>query len=477
MYNQRNEEPNLDQLISETFTDVCIDKALARQVGVGERSLPAFVSDWLVSRYADNSIVDMSKVRLFLANHLPDKLQKNSLLNELVKGRQLKILDSYSVRVDVKTGQRILQIPCLDIFDANIQVEIVDDHPLLLMGNVWGSGTLVRRVNPNYPSTGEVWMEDFKPMQTSIVDLDYYIGQRRQYTLRQWRQLLIRSMGYNPEAYSVDQQQLLLARLVAFVQPRVNLIELAHKGTGKSFVFSQLSRHSWLVSGGVVTRAQLFYDMRTRVAGVITRYDVVVLDEVQTIRLTNAEEIIGALKGYLEYGEFRVMQYKGTSESGFVLLANIPVGADMRPIHQDYFQMLPSWLQGQGATALLDRFHGLLPGWNLLRITKRTLARGMALKADYFSEILNALRNRTEYMGYVKENTYSDGDIRDIVAVERLSAAFLKLLFPDLSIVTPELFEEHCLIPAKHLRTQIRQQLAVLDKEYKPNLADIRLSN
>ncbi len=466
-------DAELDRLIGEHFGDVSVDKSLSRQVGGSDRAIPDYVSDWLLSRYTSEGSVDRERISQFLARHLPDRKQKNMLMYELNNGARLKILDAYSVRVNVETGRLILEVPCLDVSNGTLIDGIVEQHPLLLLGNVWGNGTLVKRAREDHPGRYEICMVDFKPMQTSIVDLDYYISARRHFTLRQWREMLVRSMGYNPQAYTPEQHVHLLTRLCPMVQARTSLIELAPKGTGKSYVFSRLSRHTWLVSGGIVTRAQLFYNMATRSSGVITRYDVVVLDEVQTIRLGDEGEIVGALKGYLEQGEFRVMQFRGTADASFVLLANLPLTADSRPKHADLLQHLPSWLRGVSATALLDRFHGILPGWELPKISKECLCDGMAMRADYFGEILHALRLRPEYMLWVKEHTRSSGNIRDINAVERLSAAFLKLLFPDLSCVTIELFEEHCLGPARELRKRVRSQLALADDEYSSELANV----
>ena len=356
----------LDELVREYFTDVCIDKRLSRQVAGTDRAVPDFVSDWLVSRYTTDGLPDEAKINAFLARHLPERKQKNTLLNELRVGGSLKILDAYSVRVDLKKSRLVLEIPCLDIRDASVRDDIVDLNPLLLVGNVWGSGTIVQRPKDDKPEENEVCMVDFAPMQTSIVELDYYIEVRKQFTLDQWRELLVRSMGYNPDSYTLDEQSHLLTRLTPLVQPRVNLIELAPKGTGKSYVFSRLSRHAWLISGGVVTRAQMFYNMQSKTAGVITRYDAVVLDEVQTIRFAEEGELIGAFKGYLEQGEFRVMGYRGTADAGLVLLANIPITSAGRPRDSELFKTLPSWLQGISATVRIP------PKANTLSAPSRT---------------------------------------------------------------------------------------------------------
>lgn len=468
------DDATLDSLITDCFPDVAVHKGIAGSIGSGERAIPAFVRDWLVSRYSDGRTPDRDRIQRFLAEHLPDKQQREVLRNRLVDGQLLTLLDGFEVTVDLRKGERVLKIPSLDVFDARVPARVVEEHPLLLSGPVWGAGRL------EYRSTeqgGEVWMTEFQPMQTAVVDLDYYIAQRSRFTVEQWRALLLRSMGYEPSMYSGAQQFWLLARLALLVQPRVNLIELAPKGTGKSYIYSQLSKYAWLISGGIVTRAKLFYDMSTKLPGVITKYDAVILDEVQTIRLSDEGEIIGAFKGFLEYGEFRVMGYSGNSEAGLALLANIPIGPDGRPLEGAgrrgcLFETLPAWLHGKDATALLDRFHGMIPGWEIPRIHKGHIASGVGLRADYLSEILHELRRHDEYMGFVNEHTNAPGDAdkRDLTALLRLSAAFLRLYFPDLR-VTREEFEHFCLQPARTMRALIREQMSIMDPEYKPQLA------
>jgi ATP-dependent Lon protease len=418
--------------------------------------------------------VDQPRIQQFLAEHLPDKQERELLRNHLLNGQELVVLDGFEVQVNLDRGERLLRIPSLDVFNARVPASIVDKNPLLLSGRLWGAGRLQYRAAEE---GGEVWMVEFQPMQTAKADEAYYTEQRKRFTIEQWQCLLVRSMGYDPAHYSPSQRTWLIARLAPLVQPRVNLIELAPKSTGKSTVFSQLSKYGWLISGGIVTRAKLLYDMATKSPGVITKYDAVILDEVQTIKLQEEGEIIGALKGFLESGEFRVMGFSGNSEAGFVLLANIPIGSDGRPLqaegrHGCYFDTLPRWLHGQDATALLDRFQGLIPGWELPRIQQKHLARSLGLRADYLGEVLHALRRHDAYMDFVKQNTQTEpsGDLRDINAVNRLTAAFLRLLFPGLE-VSPEEFEHYCLQPARNMRALIRQQLSIMDPEYRPQLA------
>lgn len=467
----------ISRLISDSFPDVAVNKGIAAKIGAGERAIPAFVRDWLVCRYSTHGEPDRERIQNFLSNHLPDKQQRDLLRNRLLEGQQLTVLDGFEVSVDLNRGERILKIPSLDIFDARISGQIIENCPLLLSGSVWGAGKLEYRSGED---ENKVWMTDFQPMQTAIVDLDYFISQRSRFTVTQWQALLLLSMGYEPSQYTADQQFWLISRMALLVHPRVNLIELAPKGTGKSYVFSQLSKYGWLISGGVVTRAKLFYDMSTKTPGVITKYDAIILDEVQTIRLQDEGEIVGAMKNYLEYGEFRVMGFSGNSEAGCALLANIPMGSDGKPTRLSddsgtLFDTLPGWLHGKDATALLDRFHGLIPGWEIPRIQKHHIATGTGLRADYFSEILHALRRRDEYMDFVLEHTHApgSGDKRDVTAVQRLSAAFLRLFFPDMRVSCEE-FEHFCLRPARTMRGMIRSQMALMDAEYKREVAPVQ---
>lgn len=126
-------------------------------------------------------------------------------------------------------------------------------------------------------------------------------------------------------------------------------------------------------------------------------------------------------------------------------------------------------------TALLDRFHGLVPGWDIRKVSKECLCDSVALKADYLGEILHAFRSRDEYITWVRQHTRSSGNLRDTTAVETLAAAYLKILFPDLNSVDPGAFRDECLEPAKELRKRIRRQMAVLDEEYSEDLAEIEV--
>jgi ATP-dependent Lon protease len=336
---------------------------------------------------------------------------------------------------------------------------------LLFGGGIWGVGKLEYAPPNDVRPTGKIWMVDFRPMQNARLDMDLFCEHRAAFALDAWRDLLIASMGYNPLAYSNAQQMHLLTRLVPMVQDRINLIELAPKGTGKSFVFLNLSRYVRLVSGGKVTAAALFYNNATRQPGLLSNYDVVVLDEAQALSFDKPGEIIGVLKDYLESGSFaRGGTQKIEAGAGLVLLANIPMGEDKRPLQNNLFGELPDFLR---ETALIDRMHGILPGWELPRIEQSFIATGLGFKADYFGDVLHHLRHRAGYDYLVQQYMHGIGtnDRRDNTAIARLATGFCKLLFPH-AIISEGDFREYCLKPAVQLRQRVRDQLSLLDPEF-----------
>jgi ATP-dependent Lon protease len=185
---------------------------------------------------------------------------------------------------------------------------------------------------------------------------------------------------------------------------------------------------------------------------------VVVLDEGQSIRFDNPREMAGLLKGYLEAGEYTRGNNKATADASLVILANIQTYDD-RPMHPEFVRELPPIFH---ESAVLDRFHGIIPGWLVPRFTIEAAARGMGLKADFISEIFRRLRADIEHMDYVRKHTIATGDRRDVTAIERLASAFLKLYFPDLRVSRDE-FDTFCLSPAISLRERIREQLVYVD--------------
>ena len=316
--------------------------------------------------------------------------------------------------------------------------------------------------------------------------MEYFKNTRRNFSLEEWIDVLIRAMEYNPDFKepgkgfdTLTKKIQFISRLLVFVEPNLNMIELAPKGTGKSYIFGNLSKYGWMFSGGVVSRAKLLYDIQKKSSGIIENYDFVTMDEIETIKFSDENELQGALKNYLESGKFSIANYNGVSSAGLMLLGNIPLSASNQPVNSRYFAGLPSFFQ---SSALLDRFHGFIEGWKLIRINEDLIIKGQTLNVEYFSEILHSLRNESLYSHIVGEliEIPKGADTRDVKAVIRLSTGYLKLLFPHVTSVTDinkTEFYNFCLKPAIEKRRIVKRQISLIDPEFNDNIPDIRLSS
>ena len=454
----------------EYYGEIVIDKSLIHQSGFSARSIPTYVGEWILSRFTtDGQLTEESrqKISAFINKYLPSKGQKDEVKNRLLNMETVHILDDYSVSVNLNTGTRMLRLPLLDIKDAHINGSIVEESKLLLKSGVWGIGELYYVPPDDSGDKGQVWMRDFKPFQVADIDVPYYCECRQHFSFDEWLDLLISSMGFNPAAHTLRQKMLLITRIVPLIEPRVNMIELAPKGTGKSFVYDNLSRYARVIGGGKVTPAVLFHNNSSNVQGLITRYDAVVLDEIQSVQGDSTGELIAGLKVYLESGRFSRGNTMGTAEAGLIMLGNIVLDENHQPMHSEegIFREIPNFLQ---ETAFLDRIHGLIPGWEMPRISKNTPSKTLGFKGDFFSEILNRMRMDVRYSDYVSSNLSLTGcdDLRDRKAIQRVASGYMKLLFPDLQ-VSPEEFREYVAKPAVELRQRIRDELHKLDAEFK----------
>jgi len=442
------------------------------KAGFGARAIPVYVGEWIISQFVEGGQLTedgRSEIVRIVTEFLPQKADKNILLNRLKEQSEVKILDDFSVNVNLDKNVHELSIPLLDISKAQIQQGIVDNNPMLLKTGMWGIGTL-RYVPPDGEDVlrGQIWMVDFKPFQSPGVDMQYFKECRKHFTLDEWIDLLISSCQLNPDILQLPQKMILLSRIIPLVQPRVNLAELAPKGTGKSFVFDNISRYAAVIPGGKLSAPALFFNNASKQIGLIPRYDVVVVDEVQKIQTDASGEAMAALKMYLESGRYRrATGDMGTAEAGFMLLGNISIGADKKPLYESngIFKELPTALQ---ESAFVDRIQGILEGWFLPRITKNSPSPYLGFKGDFFSEILHELRVDLQYADYVSHSMRLPAceDMRDNKAIGRLAEGYLKLLFPDLN-VNDEEFIEYCVNPAVRMRQQVRDELSKLDPEFK----------
>lgn len=436
------------------------------------RNLPSFVKDFILKRYIlQDGGLDREGLTNFLNMVIPQK--QTEVKDRLANKEEITILARFIIYIDLVKGIRRFGIPDLGIKinEGQIPEYVYRQHQgELVDGEKWGIIKL--SVLPDDDGKkNHVEMVDYKPFKPyRSVDLDYLRAARSSFSIQEWIDFLLSAMEYDPDGFeNMTQKMEFLTRLLIFIEPRLNVIELAPKGTGKSFVFGNLSKYGWLVSGGKVTRAKLFYDKSKQQNGIIKNHDFSAFDEIQTIIFQEPAEIQAALKSYLESGKTTIDNNEFTSECGLMLMGNIPLDRNRHPMTNKYFDSLPSSFR---ESALLDRFHCFIEGWHLPRINKGMIYKGWTVNVEYFSEILHALRTQNVYSLLFDALVGCDknADTRDFNAVKKTTVAYMKLLFPNwtsVDNVNLDDFDNFCLQPAIYRRGIIKEQCHNIDDEFK----------
>jgi len=470
------------------FGEMVVYKDLKKSNFFSALSLPSFMRDWLLKKFEnENGHFDSDELARFMRTYLPHKEDWTAIKNRvIIENERVKFLAKVSVDIDIKTGEVSFSLPDFGLASKDT---IIEDYvwdsckeDLVRGRETWGVIEIGYRPPNGYDlgfsqnktkgaNKGKIKLTYFKRFCPYIIDVDYYKDARREFSISEWIDILLGAVDYNASGYLGDEEKKLtmLTRLLPFVEKRLNLIELAPKGTGKSYLFGRVSRFGWLSSGGVMSRAKMFYDQNKRQEGLIAGNDFVVLDEVQTISFTDVDEMRAALKGYLESGVFTVGNYEGIADAGVILCGNLKKETMDSDGYSNMFEELPAVFH---ESALIERFHGFIKGWNIPRMNDDLKVSGWALNSEYFCSILHELREDMSYRAIVDEfiEVPEAADTRDTEAVKRIATAYLKLLFPNVrqpSDITAREFKRYCLDRARKMRDTIKYQLGILDEEYR----------
>jgi ATP-dependent Lon protease len=462
----------LGEKVLRVFGDAAVEKSLAVMDVVSR--LPRFIAEYIVSKYYRRGGDWVSAVTRVVQEFYPDPKDKEIVLSRLLREGSVKLIDEFRVSVDLTRGVYKLHVPNLQVDKALVEPALVEKYERLLSG-LWGVGTLEYAPwvssQPKLEGFLPVVLSDFEPFQVYNLDPKFFVDGRRQFTLEEWVNLLVRSMGLNPAAYSWRQKLLLLARLVPLCEGNVNILELGPRATGKTYLYRNISYYTRIYAGGNVSAAVLFYNALLRKLGDIGLRDAVVFDEVANINFKDPNEIVPKLKDYMVDGHFeRGSLPRAHSTCSLVFMGNIELEKVAEPSLA--LEHLPEFMKD---SALMDRVHGFIPGWDLPKVTREHLARGYGLAADYFSEVLHKLRDYS-YRHIVDEHLELSGgySIRDQEAVRRILSGLIKLLFPHGEFDKSELGEIAEL--AVELRQRVVDLLSVLSpREYPRRRLEVRV--
>lgn len=462
----------IEEKLKQYFDDMVVYKDLNESNFFKGLKLPSFLRDWLLKMFEDEEgRFDIEELTSFVKDYIPSKNEWIGIKNRIVvENEKVKLLTRISVDINITTHDISFSLPDFGlsnketIIEPHVWEECKDE--LVKAKETWGVVELGYRY-PEGRQKGKIKLLSFQNFCPYDIDLDYYKDVRKEFTVQEWMDVLLGAIDYNADGYEDEHQKFsMLTRLLPFVEKRLNLIELAPKGTGKSYVYGGISRFGYL-SAGKMTRAKLFYDLARREEGLVFYHDYIAFDEIQKVEFDNVNEMTQTLQGYMEQGTVKIGDKDDVADAGFVMLGNID--EEKMDIYQNMFENLPSIFR---TSALMDRIHGFVKGWDIPRMNEGLKISGWALNSEYFSTIMHLLRDDISYRAIVDRIVEypSNADTRDTEAVKRIATAYLKLLFPHVQTVEDidqREFMLYCLRPAKEMRQIIVKQMGMIDTQYK----------
>ena len=468
----------LDDKLREYFDEMVVYKDLKEMSFLKTLKLPSFLRDWVLKKFEDeDGSFDTEELLEFVNTYMPRKEDWICIKERIITGfERVKLLTKIAIDISIKTGEVSFSLPefGLDSKETIIESHIWDNvkEELVKGTDIWGVVELGYRPPDDTAKPkvqGKIKLTDFTSFCPYDTDLDFYKDVRSEFSITEWIDIMLGAIDYNAAGYKEEHDKLaMLMRLLPFVEKNLNIIELAPKGTGKSYVFGNVSKYGLLTDGGKVSRAKMFYDNQRKMSGFIVGHDYVAIDEVKLVQFGDVNEMRSVMQGYMERGRCDVNGHEVVSDAGVVFLGNID--ADNMDEYQNMLTELPSLFR---ESALVDRMHGFIKGWDIPPMQPNLKISGWALNTEYFCTVLHFLRDDISYRAIVDQVVeVSDGAYeRHVEAVKRLTTAYLKLLFPNVRSATDIdrlLFLNYCLRPAVKMRAIVQRQLEILDpKEYR----------
>jgi ATP-dependent Lon protease len=425
----------LDRLAAEAYEGFVVRKDLALRFK-GQYPVPTYVGEFLIGRYCATTDEEEIDEGLKIVERLMAERTVRAGEHELFKSRaresgSVKVIDLITARLDTATDAYLATLPSLQIKDARISGDDVRGHERMLTGGFYGEVELEYDASIAVEANGRPFsIDSIRPIQLSTRGaLDTLAAGRGRFTTEEWKQLLLRSVGFEPELFSARAQDILLLRMVPFVVRNYNMVELGPRGTGKSHLFQQISPYSHLISGGKATVARMFVNNATGQRGLVAQYDVVCFDEVSGVSF-DQKDGVNIMKGYMEAGEFSRGRESIRADGCLVFVGNFNVDVEHQQRIGHLFGPLPPEMRHD--TAFMDRIHSYVPGWDIPKLNPEFFTGHFGLVSDFISECWSQLRSHTR-LSRVRDQVLLGAALsgRDINAANRTLDGLLKLLYPD----------------------------------------------
>ena len=457
--------------LRQTFDGRIVRKDLTKKIKEGA-NVPVYVLEFLLGQYCcsdEEEVIEkgVQTVKRILADNFvrPDESQK--ILAKLRSNGSHTVIDMITVRLDIKKNRFFAEFSNLGLTDVPIEDEYPEKYDRLLCGGIWCiiqleyidenedvDPSLKRKKGNDYP----IKIRKLTPIQMPHVDIDELKAGRKAFTKDEWMDVLLRSIGMEPDELSYREKWLLITRMIPLVENNFNLCELGPRSTGKSHLYKEISPNSILVSGGQTTVANLFYNMGRKTVGLVGLWDCVAFDEVAGIRFKDKDGV-QIMKDYMASGSFARGKEEKAASASMVFVGNINQSVDVLLKTSSLFDPFP--IEMGTDTAFLDRIHCYLPGWEIPKFRPEHFTNDYGFITDYLAEFIRELRK--EQYGDALDHYFRLGknlNQRDTIAVRRMVDGYLKLIYPDGEFTKEDL--EEILKLALEMRRRVKEQLKKL---------------
>ena len=467
--------------LRQNFDGKIVRKDLTKKIKEGA-NVPVYVLEFLLGQYCssdDDEVIEQGvrNVKRILADNFvrPDEAQK--VLSRLRSRGSHTIIDMVTVRLDIKKDCFFAEFSNLGLSNIPITDEYPEKYDRLLCGGIWcivqldyetegdnnfgiidAEGNTLQSKQKKQKDISPISIRKLTPIQMPHIDIEDLKQGRQAFTKEEWLDVMLRSIGMEPDELTYREKWLLLTRMIPLVENNFNLCELGPRSTGKSHLYKEISPNSILVSGGQTTVANLFYNMGRKTVGLVGLWDCVAFDEVAGIRFKDKDGV-QIMKDYMASGSFVRGKEEKAASASMVFVGNINQSVDVLLKTSSLFDPFPPEMGTD--TAFLDRMHCYLPGWEIPKFRPEHFTNDYGFISDYLAEFIRELRK--EQYGDAIDHYFRLGknlNQRDTIAVRRMADGYLKLMYPDGNFTKEEV--EEVLQISLEMRRRVKEQLKKL---------------
>ena len=445
------------------FDGKIVRKDLTKKIKEGA-NVPVYVLEFLLGQYCssdDEEVIEkgVQNVKRILADNFvrPDEAQK--ILSKLRSHGSHTVIDMITARLDMKRDTYVAEFSNLGVSNIPLADEYPEKYDRLLCGGIWCIVQLDYEFVEEERNNGTpIQIRKLTPIQMPHIEMEELKNGRKAFSKVEWLDVLLRSIGMEPDTLSAREKWLLLTRMIPLVENNFNLCELGPRSTGKSHLYKEISPNSILISGGQTTVANLFYNMGRKTVGLVGLWDCVAFDEVAGIRFKDKDGV-QIMKDYMASGSFARGKEEKAASASMVFVGNINQSVDVLLKTSSLFDPFP--LEMGTDTAFLDRMHCYLPGWEIPKFRPEHFTNDYGFITDYMAEFIRELRK--EQYGDTLDRYFRLGrnlNQRDTIAVRKMIDGYLKLLYPDGEFSKEQL--EEVLRISLEMRRRVKEQLKKL---------------